>query len=66
KLLEDVINEGIKSGEFRKDVDANSVATILISAIGGLSNLLVTAGFNFQWDNIKRALVSTVRVGIVS
>ncbi|MFW9981559.1 MAG: TetR/AcrR family transcriptional regulator [Candidatus Thorarchaeota archaeon] len=65
KLLEDVITEGIETGEFRKDVDANSVATILISAIGGLSNLLVTAGFNFQWDNIKNALVSTVKVGIV-
>jgi len=64
KLLEDTINEGIESGEFRKDVDANSVATILISAIGGLSNLMVTAGIKFQWDMIKTALVTTVRVGI--
>jgi AcrR family transcriptional regulator len=66
KLLEDVISEGIETGEFRKDVDANSLATILISAIGGLSNLLVTAGFSFQWENIKNTLVSTVRVGIVN
>jgi AcrR family transcriptional regulator len=64
-LLEDTINEGIESGEFRKDVDANSVATILISAIGGLSNLMVTAGLKFQWDKIKNSLVSTVKVGIV-
>ncbi|MFX1606063.1 MAG: TetR/AcrR family transcriptional regulator [Promethearchaeota archaeon] len=64
KLLEDTINEGIESGEFRKDVDANSVATILLSAIGGLSNLMITAGFKFQWDKIKSALVSTVKVGI--
>jgi AcrR family transcriptional regulator len=66
KLLEDVISEGIETGEFREDVDANSLATILISAIGGLSNLLVTAGFSFQWENIKNTLVSTVRVGIVN
>ncbi|MFW9806744.1 MAG: TetR/AcrR family transcriptional regulator [Candidatus Thorarchaeota archaeon] len=65
KLLEDVINEGIATGEFRKDVDAFSLATILVSAIGGLSNLLVTAGFSFQWERIKKTLVSTVRVGIV-
>jgi AcrR family transcriptional regulator len=64
KLLEDTINEGIESGEFRKDVDANRVATILISALGGLSNLMITAGFKFQWEKIKNALVSTVRVGI--
>ena len=65
KLLEDVIIEGIQTGEFRKDVDANSVAAILVSAIGGLSNLLVTAGMKFQWDKVKDALVSTVRIGIV-
>jgi AcrR family transcriptional regulator len=64
KLLEDTINEGIESGEFRKDVDANRVATILISALGGLSNLMIAAGFKFQWEKIKNALVSTVRVGI--
>ncbi|MFW9834169.1 MAG: TetR/AcrR family transcriptional regulator [Candidatus Thorarchaeota archaeon] len=66
KLLEDVISEGIETGEFRKDVDANSLATILIGAIGGLSNLLVTAGFSFRWENIKNTLVSTVRIGIVN
>jgi len=65
KLLEDVINEGIESGEFRKDLDANSIATILISALGGLSNLMVTAGLKFQWDKIKIALVSTIKVGII-
>lgn len=64
-LLEEAINEGIKTGEFRKDVDANSVATILVCAIGGLSNLLITAGFKFKWDMIKDALLSTVRVGIL-
>jgi len=65
KLLEDVITEGMESGEFRKDLDANSIATILISALGGLSNLMVTAGLKFQWDKIKIALVSTVKVGII-
>lgn len=65
RLLEDTISEGIETGEFRKDVDANSVATILVSAIGGLSNLLITAGFKFKWDMIKNALLSTVRVGIL-
>ncbi|MFW9794815.1 MAG: TetR/AcrR family transcriptional regulator [Candidatus Thorarchaeota archaeon] len=66
KLLEDTITEGIETGEFRKDVDSNSVASLLIGAIGGLSNLLVTAGMKFQWDKIREALVSTVRIGIVA
>lgn len=65
KLLEEVLIAGKKNGEFRADIDPGSVATILISAINGLSNLLVTAGMKFQWDQIKDALVSTVRVGIV-
>ena len=66
KLLEDTIKEGIESGEFRKEVDASSLAAILISAIGGLSNLMVTAGIKFKWDKIKDALVSTVRSGITN
>ncbi|MFW9788898.1 MAG: TetR/AcrR family transcriptional regulator [Candidatus Thorarchaeota archaeon] len=65
KLLESTIEEGVQTREFRKDVDPNSVATILLSAINGLSNLLITAGMKFQWDKIKDALVSTVKVGIV-
>lgn len=65
KLLADIINEGIDTGEFRKDLDADSIATILISAIGGLSTLMITTGIKFDWDKIKKALVFTVRDGIM-
>lgn len=64
-LLSDIIAEGIEAGEFRKDLDADNIATILVSTIGGLSNLLVTTGMRLDWDRIKSALVSTVRDGIM-
>ncbi len=65
KLLSDIITEGIEAGEFRGDLDADNVATILVGTIGGLSNLLVTTGMRLDWDKIKSSLVSTVRDGIM-
>ena len=65
KLLSDIITEGIEAGEFRKDLDANNIATILVGTIGGLSNLLVTTDMKLEWDRIKNALVSTIRDGIM-
>jgi AcrR family transcriptional regulator len=64
-LLSDIINEGIEAGEFREDLDADNIATILVGTIGGLSNLLVTTGMRLEWDRIKSALASTVRDGIM-
>ncbi len=65
KLLSDIIIEGIEAGEFRKDLDADNVATILVGTIGGLSNLLVTTDMKLDWDRIKGAFVSTIRDGIM-
>jgi AcrR family transcriptional regulator len=65
KLLDDIIIEGVGNGEFRKGLDSNNIATILVSAIGGLSNLLITTGINLDWEKVKTALIDTVRIGIL-
>ncbi|MFX1482256.1 MAG: TetR/AcrR family transcriptional regulator [Promethearchaeota archaeon] len=65
RLLTDILDEGIESREFRKDLDSRSIAIILVSAIGGLSNLWITTGIKLEWDKIKTALITTVRNGIL-
>ncbi|MFW9965210.1 MAG: TetR/AcrR family transcriptional regulator, partial [Candidatus Sifarchaeia archaeon] len=65
KLLSDIIIEGIEAGEFRKDLDNENIAIILVGTIGGLSNLLVTTDMKLDWNRIKGAFVSTVRNGIM-
>ncbi|MFW9958100.1 MAG: TetR/AcrR family transcriptional regulator [Candidatus Odinarchaeota archaeon] len=63
-LLSGIIKEGIDNGEFRKDLDADSIAIILISAIGGLSTLLITTGIKLDWQSIKNSLVSLTSHGL--
>ncbi len=65
KLLSDIIANGIEAGEFKTDLDADNIATILVGTIGGLSNLLVTTDMKLDWDKIKDAFVSTIRDGIM-
>lgn len=65
RLLTDILDEGIESREFRKDLDSRSIAIVLVSAIGGLSNLWITTGIKLEWDKIKTALITTIRNGIL-
>ncbi|MFW9908478.1 MAG: TetR/AcrR family transcriptional regulator [Candidatus Thorarchaeota archaeon] len=65
-FLSGILEEGISNGEFKADLDVNSVATILVSAIGGLSTLHVTTGIKLDWDEIRNMFIRVIMEGIIA
>ncbi|MHA2142415.1 MAG: TetR/AcrR family transcriptional regulator [Candidatus Thorarchaeota archaeon] len=65
RFLAEIIEEGQETGEFRKDVDAESLAGILIGSSNGLSLYALVTGKSFDWNKIKDTLRVVVNSGIV-
>jgi AcrR family transcriptional regulator len=65
RFLAKIIEEGKENGEFRKDVDAESLAGILIGSSNGLSLYSLVTGKSFDWNKIKDTLRIVVESGIV-
>ncbi len=63
-FMAEIFQEGIDSGEFKKNLDSRNAATILVSAIVGLSSLSVTTGIKMDWESIRNKLLSMVLHGI--
>ena len=68
RLLVALIREGMARGELRKDLDAESVAWILIAIVDGLGLHAagLPAGVDFDWDAVTNAFLSMVRNGILA
>ncbi len=68
RILAGLLREGIARGEFRKDLDAESVAWILIGAVDGLGLHAagLPTGINFDWDAVTKAFLSMAMEGIVA
>ncbi|MHA2162834.1 MAG: TetR/AcrR family transcriptional regulator [Candidatus Thorarchaeota archaeon] len=64
-FIADIIREGSRTGEFKQSLDPDAVATILVSAIGGLSTLFVTTGIKLNWDKIRETLTTLVLNGLL-
>ncbi|MFX1440385.1 MAG: TetR family transcriptional regulator C-terminal domain-containing protein, partial [Promethearchaeota archaeon] len=65
RFLAEIIEEGQANGEFRKDIDAESLAGILIGSSNGLSLYSLVTGKPFDWVKIKDTLRIVVKRGIV-
>lgn len=66
RLLAEIINEGVKNGEFKQDTDSDAMASILLAIIDGLSLHWATTGKDFDWQKIKNALVAALGEGILA
>lgn len=65
RLLAEIINEGVKTGEFKQDLDSDALASILLATIDGLSLHWATTGKDFDWQKLKNALVSAFGEGML-
>ncbi len=66
KFVADIVDEGIKKGEFRQDIDSNALASILLATIDGLSLHWATTGQDFDWQNIKNTLLAVLSEGVLA
>ena len=64
RFWREILKEGIKSGEFTKDVDPELVAPILDAAVDGLS-IHWMIGHDFDWPKMKDAFLKLVTKGLL-
>ena len=65
-LISPVLDEGVINGEFRRDLDTDSVITILIAITDGLLMRWSSTGEMKDWAKVRRALVVLLLEGIAS
>ena len=63
-FLAGIISEGIKAGEFREDIDPDSLASILIAMIDGLAFNWVSTSFEFEWGALRNKTKKLVLEGL--
>ena len=64
-FISELIDEGINKGEFRQDIDADTLASILFAALDGLSLHWATTSKAFDMQKIKETMITSILKGIV-
>jgi len=64
--IAEIFEGGVRSGEFRKDTDPDSLTTILFATLDGLSLHSATLGRKFESDKLRETLLGTVLHGILA
>ena len=64
KLIVTILREGIKNGEFRKGIDIDSIASVLIATVDGLTLHWAIKNEDIDWNRVKSALVDLALQGI--
>jgi AcrR family transcriptional regulator len=64
--IRDLLSEGMKAGEIRKDVDPEQAATLITAAIQGLVSRWALSNYGFNLEQQYLALWSMLRATIVS
>jgi AcrR family transcriptional regulator len=64
ELLATAIKEGVKKGEFRKDLDVDSTASLLVATVDGLLLRWATTDAQIDWKKVRDAMVKMVLDGI--
>ncbi len=63
-LLASTIQEAIKRGELRKDIDQNMLSTILLAMLDGLELHWAILELDFDWEKVKASLLDVVMNGL--
>ncbi len=64
-LVAEIISEGIRAGEFRKDLDVDRAASVLIAVVDGLALHWATTTRDFDWKKLENEVSSIVMQGIL-
>ena len=64
--IRDVLSDGIKAGEIRKDIDPENAAMLVTAAIQGLVNRWALGNYSFNLEQQYLALWSILREAIVT
>jgi AcrR family transcriptional regulator len=65
KFLVGLLREGMARGEFRRDLEPDAVAWLLLAAVDGLCLHWAMIGVDIDWNAAERMLLSVVRDGIL-
>ncbi len=65
RFIAEIVEEGIRTGEFEQDIDAESVAAILVGASNGLSLYSLVTSKPFNWKKINDTLGAILHRGLV-
>ena len=65
KFLAEIIEEGKKKGEFRKDVDSDALSSVLLATVRGLA-VHLRMGTEFDWHKIRGTIMSVIFNGIAA
>jgi AcrR family transcriptional regulator len=64
-FVRELINEGVKKGEFKSELDSDSITSLLYATIDGLGLQYSTLGIEFDSQRLKKALLKMVFEGIL-
>jgi len=64
-FIEDIIVEGINSGDFRGEVSPRDVAALLFATADGLTLHYATAGVDIEWQHIEKAFLDLALNGLI-
>jgi len=65
-FLADIIREGINRGEFRRNVDPDSAAMVLLATADGLSLDWATTSLDFDWKQLADQVKKLVAEGLLA
>jgi len=63
-VLAFLLKEGVKNGEIRKEIDTESIASLLMAVVDGLALRWAITDGDLDWKNIKDALLDLTLKGI--
>lgn len=64
-FITELIEEGIKKGEFNPEIDSNSLASLLYATLEGLGLEYATLGIEFDSNRLKDTLMNLILKGIL-
>lgn len=64
--IREIFEEGIENGEFREDLDAEALTSILFAALDGLGLHYATLGIEFDAESLRDTLMKVVLEGILA
>ncbi len=65
-FVRELIDEGIKNGEFKSEVDSESLTSLLYATLEGLGLQYATLGIKFDSQRLKDALLKVIFEGILN
>ncbi len=66
KFIVEIFEEGIRNGEFKADMDAKSLTSILFAAVDGLALHYATLDIEFDSKRLQDTLLNVVLEGILA